>query len=95
LEIIGLYHKHLPMGRQVNAELWNGTRAKHLQTRWREAEKRQKIDWWAKFFDHCAGSDFLTGKTQPAQGRKPFEISLDWIVAPTNFAKIYEGAYHA
>jgi hypothetical protein len=95
LDIISLYHKHLPMGRQVNPELWSGTRAKHLQARWREAEKRQRVEWWEKFFMHCAASDFLTGKTPPAQGRKQFEISLDWIVNPTNFAKIYEGAYHS
>lgn len=95
LDIISLYHKHLPMGRQVNPELWSGTRAKHLQARWREAEKRQRVEWWEKFFLHCAASDFLTGKTPPAQGRKQFEISLDWIVNPTNFAKIYEGAYHS
>lgn len=95
LEIIALYHKHLPMGRQVKPELWNGTRARHLQARWREVANRQRLEWWVKFFEHCAGSDFLTGKTPPAQGRKQFEIALDWIVNPTNFAKIYEGAYHS
>lgn len=93
-EIIGLYGKHLPMGRQVNPELWNGTRAKHLQTRWRELPKRQKLDWWDRFFAYCAESEFLTGKTPPVNGRKPFEISLDWIVNPSNLAKIVEGKYH-
>lgn len=95
LEIISIYHKHLPMGRQVKPELWNGTRQKHLQARWREEARRQKLGWWEKFFLHCASSKFLTGQVPPSNGHKQFELSLDWIVNPTNFAKIYEGAYHS
>lgn len=93
LQIIDLYHKHLPTARQVNPELWSGTRAKHLQTRWREKPARQNLEWWDRWFAFIAESDFLTGKTPPAAGRKPFTLSLDWIVNPTNFAKIHEGAY--
>lgn len=92
-EIIALYAKHLPMGRQVNDELWTGTRADHLKARWRESPKRQSLEWWEKFFGYCAQSDFLTGKVPPRNGSKQFEVSLDWIVNPTNFAKIHEGAY--
>jgi len=95
LEIIGLYHKHLPMGRQVKPELWSGTRAKHLQARWREEAKRQKLGWWEKFFVYCAESKFLTGQVPPNGDHKQFEISLDWIVNPQNFVKIYEGKYHS
>ena len=94
LEILALYSKHLPMGRQPDPKLWNGTRAKHLATRWKEDPKRQSLDWWDRFFAHCAKSDFLTGRTPPRQGREPFLVSLDWIVEPGNFVKVYEGAYN-
>jgi hypothetical protein len=91
-DIIKLYHEILPMGTQVR--VWNGARAKQLQARWRENQKRQTLNWWRRFFKHVADSEFLTGRTQPAQGRQPFVVSLDWIVAPQNFAKVIEGKYH-
>ena len=94
LEIISLYHKHLPTGRQVVVEKWNGARAKHLQARWREDPKQQSLQWWDRFLGYCAKSDFLTGKSQPRPGRDPFLVSLDWIVEPGNFVKIIEGAYN-
>ena len=93
VEIVTAYHRHLPMGRQVNLKVWNGTRKKHLQARWREDKERQSVDWWENFFTYCAKSAFLTGKVLPRQGRDPFQVSLDWIVNPSNFAKIIEGAY--
>jgi hypothetical protein len=94
LEIISAYHRLLPAGRQINAKLWNGTRAKHLQARWREDSERQTLAWWENFFTYCGQSKFLTGRTPPRLDRNAFEISLDWIVNPTNFAKIHEGTYH-
>lgn len=92
-KIIEAYHRHLPMGRQVNLKVWNGTRKQHLQARWREDRERQSVEWWDKFFAYCSRSNFLTGKIAPRQGRDPFLVSLDWIVSPSNFAKIIEGAY--
>ena len=91
-EIIALYAKHLPTGRQVRPP-WNGTRAHALSARWKELPERQRIEWWDQFFAHCARSPFLTGRIQPRQGRKAFEVSLDWIVTASNFQKIVEGAY--
>lgn len=92
-KIIAAYHEHLPMGRQVNPKVWNGQRKQHLQARWREDKERQHVEWWSKFFGYCAKSAFLTGKVQPRQGRSAFQVSLDWIISPSNFAKIIEGAY--
>lgn len=91
-EIIDLYHEILPMGTQVR--VWNSARSKSLQARWREDPKRQDLDWWRRFFEYIAESEFLTGRTQPAPGRDPFVVSLDWLVAPKNFAKVIEGRYH-
>lgn len=93
-EIIDLYHEILPMGRTVNKKLWNGTRAKHLQARWREDKERQNVLWWGKFFHFCSESPFLTGKVPPRQGREPFQVALDWLVSPDNFVKVHEGTYH-
>ncbi len=90
-EIINLYHRILPMGRQVR--IWNDARRNKLRSRWREDAKRQTLDWWARFFAYIAESDFLTGKTGTV-GRKPFEIDLEWIVTPANMVKIIEGKYH-
>lgn len=90
-QIIELYHAALPTGRQVRE--WTAARATALRTRWRENPKRQTLDWWRRFFDYCAKSPFLTGQVTSV-GRKPFEVSLDWLVKSENMAKVIEGAYH-
>lgn len=94
LEIIEAYHRILPMGRRVNPELWNGTRAGYLKARWREDKKRQTLEFWERLFTYISESKFLTGQVPPPAGKTPFEIDLEWIVSPGNFAKIYEGKYH-
>lgn len=89
-KIIDLYHRILPMGRQVRE--WTPARSKALRARWREKSKRQNLDWWERFFVYAAASDFLTGKVT-APGRRPFGLSLDWLVKAENLAKVVEGAY--
>lgn len=90
-EILKLFAHHLPMARQP-AE-WTPARQAALRTRWREKRNRQNLDWWAKFFAYVAESAFLTGKAETA-GRKPFLLSLDWLLKADNFLKTIEGAYH-
>ncbi len=90
-EIIDLYHRILPMGRQVR--VWNEARRAKLRARWREDIKRQSLGWWERFFGYIADSEFLTGQATTA-GRPPFEIDLEWIVTPANLVKIIEGKYH-
>jgi hypothetical protein len=85
-EIIALYHEHLPMLTQVR--IWNDKRKSMLRARWREDSSRQTLDWWAEYFRYVAKSDFLCGRTA-----KPFTCSLEWLVCPTNFAKVVEGNY--
>lgn len=91
-KIIALYAKHLPMGVQVKPDLWNGVRQKHLQARWRESRERQRLDWWDKFFAHCAQSPFLTGQVT-SRDRTPFMVNLGWLVKQENFVKVCEGNY--
>ena len=100
-EVISLYHQHLPTLRKV--EVWNAARQGYLRQRWREVaiELSQKkpiqhddvLNWWADFFKHIESSKFLTGKVNSKDGRA-FTADLEWILKPSNFAKIVEGKYH-
>ena len=99
--VIELYHQNLPTMRRV--EVWNETRAGYLRQRWREvaAELAQANDidandvlnWWGQFFQSVSKSRFLTGRVNSKDGRA-FVADLEWILKPSNFAKIVEGKYH-
>jgi len=99
--VIELYHQNLPTMRRV--EVWNETRAGYLRQRWREvaAELAQAQDitasdvlnWWGEFFLSVGKSKFLTGRVNSKDGRA-FVADLEWILKPSNFAKIVEGKYH-
>jgi uncharacterized protein YdaU (DUF1376 family) len=99
--IVELYHQHLPTLRRV--EVWNDTRKGYLKQRWREVAvdlaktdtvtSEVMLNWWADFFQHIGKSKFLTGKVNSRDGRA-FVADLEWIIKPTNFAKIIEGKYH-
>ena len=99
--VINLYHQHLPTLRRI--EVWNDTRKGYLRQRWREVAtelaqsktitKQDVLDWWATFFQHVGTSKFLIGKVNNKNGRA-FVADLEWIIRPTNFAKIIEGKYH-
>lgn len=91
-EIIAAYHEILPNCTPV--KLWNESRQALLRTRWREDAKRQRIEWWRKFFAYVGQSEFLTGRGQCASGRDPFVADLEWLIRPMNFAKVVEGKYH-
>ncbi|NIJ86971.1 hypothetical protein FHY35_004021 [Xanthomonas arboricola] len=84
-EIIALYHELLPSLRQVRT--WEGKRPKHLQARWREDPQRQDLDWWRRFFVYVSRSDFLMGR------KTEFAADLEWLIAPSNIAKVIEGKY--
>ena len=51
------------------------------------------LAWFADFFGHINKSKFLTGKVNSKDGRA-FAADLEWILKPSNFAKIVEGKYH-
>jgi len=99
--VIELYHQHLPTMRRV--EVWNETRAGYLRQRWREVaaelslEKNitasDVLEWWGEFFKSVGKSRFLTGRVNSKDGRA-FVADLEWILKPSNFAKIIEGKYH-
>ena len=99
--VIELYHENLPTMRRV--EVWNETRAGYLRQRWREVatelaqekviEVADVLNWWAEFFQSVGKSRFLTGRVNNKDGRA-FVADLEWILKPSNFAKIVEGKYH-
>jgi uncharacterized protein YdaU (DUF1376 family) len=99
--VIELYHHNLPTMRRV--EVWNETRAGYLRQRWREvaAELAQEknitasdvLAWWREFFQSVGKSRFLTGRVNSKDGRA-FVADLEWLLKPSNFAKIVEGKYH-
>ena len=96
-----LYHLHLPTLRKV--EVWNAARQGYLRQRWREVatelaqakpiDGKDVLAWWAQFFRHISQSKFLVGKVNNKDGRA-FTADLEWILKPSNFAKIVEGKYH-
>ena len=99
--VIKLYHENVPTMRRV--EVWNETRAGYLRQRWREVatelaqekaiEVGDVLNWWAEFFKSVGKSRFLTGRVNSKDGRA-FVADLEWILKPSNFAKIVEGKYH-
>ena len=91
-QIIDLYHRHLPELQGVVD--WTPKRRSYLQSRWREAAKRQRIEWWERFFTYIHESDFLCGRAKSKDGGKSFKADLEWIITQGNFVKIIEGKYH-
>lgn len=89
-EIINLYHEILPASPVIRD--WTPARAASLKARWNEGTDRQTLDYWKRLFEYIAGIPFLNGKVS-SNGRKPFLISLDWLVKAENFAKVREGRY--
>lgn len=91
--IVELYHATLPTARRIRD--WTPARQQALRSRWREKAERQSLEWWQKFFAYVAKSDFLCGRSPVSSGRKPFELSLDWLCKSENFVKVLEGAYES
>ncbi len=70
-----------------------GTRRKHLAARWKENPEMQSLRAWEALFGYIRDScPFLIGR-QYSPNKNPFFITLDWLVAPTNFTKVREGHY--
>lgn len=98
-QLIALYHEELPTCRQVRE--WNDSRKSYMRARWNEKLAAGKyhdlqtgLAYWKRLFAYIGRSDFLTGRAEPAPGRKQFVADLEWIIRPSNFAKIVEGKYH-
>lgn len=86
-QIIGFYHKHLPMCPRIKD--LTQERRKALKARWHQKKAYQDLEWWDEFFLYIAEKcPFLVGR-----GEKYFLITWDWIMKKANFVKIVEGNY--
>jgi uncharacterized protein YdaU (DUF1376 family) len=98
--LVALYHEALPtLPRMLE---WNNQRQAYARGRWREkavsepyATVEDGLAYWRGFFAWVAKSDFLMGRVQARGERKPFLADLEWLLKPTNFAKVIEGKYHS
>lgn len=102
-KLVEAYHELLPTCTRIVE--WHEARRALMRARWREkAQPNGKhqgyttvdagLAYWRRFFTWCAESEFLTGRSEPTPGRKPFVATLEWLIRPKNFAKVVEGTYH-
>lgn len=90
-QILALWAEVLPTA--IQPREWTPSRQSALRARWREKAKRQDLAWWRTLFEYIAESDFLMGRVA-SPGRRPFELSLPWILELEHFTKLQEGFYH-
>lgn len=101
LAVLALWSEALPaMPRHLESQ-WKGTRSAHLRARWRETatekgwtDEAQGLSYFRKLFVYVGQSAFLTGKAKPRGDGRPFVAELEWLVSPSNWAKVHEGKYH-
>jgi uncharacterized protein YdaU (DUF1376 family) len=98
-EIVNEYHNRLPSLPRVLVR--NAKRDGLIRGRWREAfadgkftDRADGMGLFCEFFDHVAVSRFLTGRADSKPGVPPFCADLEWLMRPTNWAKVVEGKYH-
>ena len=100
-KIIALYHEALPELPRV--KVWNGTREKHLASRWKETLTRLKqagkphtleagLEWWRAYFAQVRASSLLMGKV-PRRDGSAWVANLEWLVTPKGYAGVLEGKY--
>lgn len=90
-QIIDIWHEVLPELPRVLR--WQGKRKDHLQARWREDKRHQSVEFWRGLFEFIRESPWLMGQVD-GRGGRPFKLTLEWVVNPTNFTNIIERKYH-
>jgi len=100
-DVLALWAEVLPAMPQHLPKQWKGARADHLRTRWRETavdegwtDQAQGLTYFRRLFAYVGKSPFLTGRVKPRDNKPPFVIELEWLVMPSNWAKVIEGKYH-
>lgn len=90
--ILAIWADKLPTA--IQPREWTPARSALLKARWREKKSRQDLDWWSRLFGYITESDFLMGRIN-SPGRRPFELSIDWLLKQENFVRVIEGKYHS
>lgn len=88
--IVALYHEVLPELRACKT--LTETRKSYLRQRW-AAKPGTDLAKWRAFFEYVKTCPFLLGQSDGSHGRPPFVADLEWLVKPSNYAKIVEGKY--
>jgi hypothetical protein len=91
-EILEAYHSILPELPRV--KVYSKKRKGYLKARWNEDSKRQTVKWWNGYFNYVRKSDFLMGRIEPKEGRKPFKADFEWLITEGKFINTIEGKYH-
>ena len=61
----------------------------------RASPEREKLGWWRALLNYVLASDFLCGRVEAKQGKRPFKVSFEWIIADeARLSKILNGQYH-
>lgn len=87
-QIVDMYHSLCPDLPRV--KVLNDTRKRLLRARWRQYPD---FRFWESFFKRVHESDFLNGRLSLRDDKPPFIADLEWLVRPSNFAKVLEGKY--
>lgn len=80
-------------------KLWTADRQKALRGRWGEMAREKGwrcaddgVDWFRRFFEAVAEDDFLMGRTKRSAEHANWECSIDYLLSPKGFRRVYETA---
>ena len=92
-QIVALYHECCPSLPRV--EVLTPTVQAHVKARWKDipAKNGNRLAFFRAYFERVSRSDFLSGRTSPSRGRKPFCATFPWLVGPENFGKVVNGSF--
>lgn len=98
-ELVGLWHEVCAPPLPTVGVL-SPVRKRALASRWRDVcadahfDRAAGLDWFRWMLsERVADSDFLMGRKPGRNSKEPFRASLDWLMKPTNFAKVVDGNY--
>jgi hypothetical protein len=101
--LVDAYHECMPDNPRVRK--LTDARRRMLRARWNECHEpigkafgyatvEEGVEKWRQFFQVCAESEFLTGRTTPQPGRVPFVADFEWLITSANFIRVLENKYH-
>lgn len=98
-QLIDLFASKVP--ELPKPRIWTGKRHKDMLARWKwvmsqkaadgsvkHQQMQDGVEFFARFFDYVASSDFLTGRSGAWD-----KCDLPWLMKEENFAKVIEGNY--
>jgi len=97
--LVALWHEHCapPL---ATLGVVNESRRHAVAMRWREVcteshfDRDGGLEWFRWLFaERVHASDFLNGRNPPRNRERVWCASWDWLMRPTNFAKVVDGNY--